>query len=251
MFTVHGSNNLDLHKKTLTAMLERFILTKIFYDQEISVSHSFLQHSNVNIPIVIPNGVERRVFDQVKDIVKRSKKFTFLFVGRFDAIKGVVLLIEAFSDFHKKYANTQLLLIGYGFEERKIINLIKQLHLEDSIIIKGKLVGKPLMYLYKLVDVVVLPSLSEGQPVVILEAFAAKKPIIATDVGDVGRLIKSGKTGFLIQPSSINALHKALVAAYHAKNLKSMGINGYKIVQQYEWDTIAAKTAAVYESLIK
>ncbi len=250
IFTVHGSNNLDLHKKTPTAVLEHFILTKISYDRQISVSQSFLKHSNINTPVVIPNGVTMRFFNRIKNRPSQNKNFTLLFVGRFDAVKGVTFLLNAFFRFHTHHKNTKLLLVGYGYEERKVRRFIEQSQLEKSIILKGKQIGQSLIRIYKSVDIVVVPSLSEGQSIVILEALAAKKPVIATNVGDNRLFIQEGKTGFLVQPRNSNELYKVFEKAYQDSHLVSMGVRGYTIVQQYSWEKAAAATADIYESFI-
>lgn len=250
VFTVHGSNNLDLNKKTVTAFFERFILTRILYTRQISVSYSFLKHSNLNHPIVISNGVDLNDFNKKRNSSIQKRLFTFLFVGRFDQIKGVNILVKAFSLFYKKHPNTKLMLVGYGYEEEKIKNTIFQLQLGNAISLKGKQTGKTLIDIYKSVDIVVVPSFSEGQSIVILEAFAAKKPVIATSVGDNARFVVNSKTGFLVFPENMTHLYRVMEKAYLSKRLHIMGQKAHSLVHNYQWDTVTARVKKVYESVI-
>lgn len=250
VFTVHGSNNLDLGKKSIVAILERFILTGISYSRQISVSKLFLRYGNVNRIVVIPNGVEINNFNLAKSKNHRNNIFIFLYVGRFDHVKGVDILIKAFDMLHKKYQQTQLQLVGYGYNEGEIKKLVSQYRLGKSVIFRGKQIPQSLIHIYLTVDVVVVPSRSEGQSIVILEAFAAKKPVIATNVGDNAYFVKQGETGFLVVPSDIDGLYQALIEAYCSKNLRMMGINGYHIAKKYSWNIAVKKTKNIYESLV-
>lgn len=93
--TVHGANLLDKGKKTLFYFVEKWLLTGIHYDTEITVGSSFLKYPNRNKNIiVIPNGINPEEFDAIK-LLPRDDIFKILFVGRFEWTKGIDVLIEA------------------------------------------------------------------------------------------------------------------------------------------------------------
>ena len=109
----------------------------------------------------------------------------------------------------------------------------------------GKKNNAELVRIYKSADVFVLSSRSEGQPLTILEAMAARLPVIATDVGDNRLLVKNGMNGYLVSPENINKLAlimEKIISMPHRK----LGFRGYTLVKKkYSWDN----TAKIYHKL--
>ena len=92
-------------------------------------------------------------------------------------------------------------------------------------------------YLGKL-DIFLLSSISEGQPLSILEAMSARIPIIATDVGDCRGILTShrevGHAGVIVPPTSYTAMAKEIISLYENESrLKLLGDRGYEIVNKY------------------
>lgn len=226
VFTVHGSNLLDLKEKSLRAFLEKIILTKIKYGQVISVASNFLKYKNINKDIkVIPNGVNIEDFDKVK--VKKEKPYKILFVGRNDPVKGLVYLEKAMKIVKQKFPNARLKIITGGLSENELIKEYKSSHL------------------------FVLPSLSEGQPITLFEAWAAKLPAVVTAVGDNKKMVKNGYNGYLTDKGNIKELAKAIIKVLKDKNNQLLGENGYKLVKRnYCWQLCAKKTFNVYQKCL-
>ncbi len=247
IFTVHGSNNLDVNKNTLVTHMERIILTKIQYSHQISVTKHFLKYPNVNSVTVIPNGVTTESFDRFKN--KRGKYFTMLWVGRVDPIKGLSILKDATQKFFSKYPKTRLILVGDKDTLKKIFSNEKT---SRHYVLLGQQRGVDLMKVYKSADLFVLPSLSEGMPLTVLEAYAAKLPVLATNVGDIPHMIKNGSSGFLVTPNSVPALLGGMQKSYNLytkKKLKSLGLKGYRTVKEsYTWERAVDETIRLYES---
>ncbi|KKP60006.1 MAG: Glycosyl transferase group 1 [Candidatus Gottesmanbacteria bacterium GW2011_GWA1_34_13] len=250
VFTVHGSNLLDLNKKTLLYYLEKFILTQIKYDQEISVSNSFLKYENTNSNIeVIPNGVNVQEFDKVKKAVDKSK-FSYLWVGRYDKVKGLPILIEAFNKLLLCYKDIQLILVGDGPEKNKIQLLVNKFKIIDFIKFIPKTKHEDLIKIYKQSDVFVLPSLTEGQPITILEAWAAKLPVIASKVGDNVKLIENEVNGILVNPNNIEDLYQAMLNIYRFNKRELLGNKGHELVlKKYTWIKNVIKLERIYKQL--
>ena len=227
--TIHGSHLLDQKTNGPKAWLEKILLTKISYSTEISVAGSFLKYENRNKNIVvIPNGVNVKAFDSVK--VQKNKSPSLIWVGRNHPDKGITYLREAIQRVRRVIPN-----------------------LKTELVTNGKLTGQTLIKAYKRAHLFVLPSLAEGQPITLLEAWAAKLPIVVTSVGDNPSMVKDGVNGILIEPGNVSQLSKAIVKLLKNKDkARQMGLSGYRLVtRHYTWYKIAAATHHVYQSLLK
>jgi glycosyltransferase involved in cell wall biosynthesis len=253
VYTVHGTNALDLKKKNIVYYIEKFLYTIIKYDAEISVSKKILHYKNKNVPIIIPNGVDIDKFSCKNTKHLDKNIFKILFVGRMDKVKGIDILIQAI----KKIAlsdtinrKIQLHLIGYGYEKYTLSQLTTSLELEKIILFKGKKMNSALTEEYCSSNLFILPSLSEGQPLTLLEAWAAKLPVIVTDVGDNKYFVKNKINGYLIPPKDVDALAKAILEAINNPQLKEMGITGHKLVtKKYSWNNVTKKTYELYKTI--
>lgn len=228
--TVHGSNSLDLNRADLKAKIERWLLTKIHYHAQITVSSTFLEHPNVNLNTnFIPNGVNLADFDQIN--VSKSKHPTIIWVGRqTEPLKAYDLLQTAFTKLKSIHPNLQL-----------------------NAVTNNRLSGKQLIKAYKQAHLFVLPSLSEGQPITLLEAWAAKLPVIVTRVGENPNMVIHRKNGLLTDPGNLEQLITSIdYLLTHPKAAQQMSIQGYQLVQtKYTWDKITAKTFKVYQQVLK
>ena len=227
--TVHGSPHLDMQKNSLQFYLENWILTKIIYDREISVADSFSKYKNRNQNVtIVRNGVDVTAFDKVR--VKKYAYPTIIWVGNNIPEKGVAFLKEAVTRIRKSLPK-----------------------LKTEFVTGGRLTGERLIKAYKRSHVFVLPSLAEGQPITLLEAWAAKLPVIATQVGDNASLIKDGINGILIEPENITQLVKAILKILRSRSKgKNLGMSGYRLVsRKFSWLTTAKQTYGVYKSVLK
>ena len=251
VFTVHGANNLELNQQNAITLIEKWLLTKIYFDREISVTKSFLRYPNVNKNIaVIPNGVNMSLFTSLRKSPAKSGFFTLLWVGRFDKVKAIDVLIKAFKKVVEVNKNVKLILIGYGYEEQSLKLLVQELRLTPYVAFVGKRKPKEIIQYYLSADIYVLPSNSEGLSISLLEAWAAKLPVIATTVGDHALLVKDKVNGFLVQPGDSTSLAATILKARSSRALKKMGVNGYNLVRTtYTWERATKQTNQVYQSL--
>ena len=225
VYTVHGSHLMDTKTRGVKAWGERFLLTKISYSHQISVTRSFAKYDNVNKNIsIIRNGADIEAFNKVK--AKKNKQFTLLYVGRDHPTKGLPILRQAFAQVKNQYPKIKLKLVTHG-----------------------KITGKALIKEYKKAHAFILPSLVEGQPIAILEAWAAKLPVIATRTAGVKEIATHGKNALLIAPDNINALKKAITKLMKMKvsQRDKLTASGYKgVKQKYTWRHIAGQTYHIY-----
>lgn len=131
--------------------------------------------------------IENYAFDQsVRERIRKqySMENTFCIghVGRFMNQKNHVFLIDVFNEVYKKFPQSRLLLIGDGKLIENIRNKVKKLRLEKDVIFTGNV--KNVNEMYQVMDVLALPSLYEGLPVVLIEAQAAGLNCIVSDKVD-------------------------------------------------------------------
>jgi glycosyltransferase involved in cell wall biosynthesis len=151
--------------------------------------------------------------DQIWQSVEKAARDNVVigFVGRFDSLKGAVDLVEAFAKAKPAMLfSAKLLLAGAGPEADKIISTARKLRCEDWVEIKPPYQGeKGKAKFYKSIDLLVLPSYTEGTPNCIIEAMLFELPVIAYSVGGVPDII-SGESGMLVEKGDIVSLANAI-----------------------------------------
>ena len=165
--------------------------------------HDVMHESHPDLPYPAENVIINAIpIDEIK--MKAQQKIenfrddvpTFISIGRLHYRKGYHVLIEAHARLVADGLFHKILIIGEGEQKPELEQLIKKYRLENSIILLGNKMN-PYPYV-KMSDFFILPSQSEAWPLVIAEAMILGKPIIATDTGDVSKMIAHKKTGFLI-----------------------------------------------------
>lgn len=214
---------------------------------------------------VVPNGVDKSQYKTSGDDKKnaqdteRSRGMRIGFVGRVVPIKDVITLLRAFS-LARKQERMELWIVGPVDEDKEYAQrcelLTSQLGLDKDVQFMGP---QPMRDIYPQLDVVVLTSISEGQPLVILEAYANRVPVIASDVGACRELIEGadeddrriGSAGVTTRVASPTDTAAALV--YLAKNPKlreKMGEAGYQRVdKRYQQEHVISRYDRLYESM--
>ena len=248
ILTVHGTSIGTGLLSLLSEYVEKFLLTQVRYSTQITVSRDFLKFKNVNKNVIyIPNGIDIDRFDRIQ--IQKAKDSTLIFVGRLHPQKNLETLIQAVAILTKDFPDIQLLIVGNGKQKALLKKLIQTLHLKNHVKLLGQKSGLDLIRLYKSSNIFILPSIYEGQPLTLLEAWAAKLPVIVSNTGDCQYLVKDGKNGYLINNilDSIQ-IAKVIKKALIDKNTNKMGQNGYNLVKKYSWEKSAQETFKVYET---
>jgi glycosyltransferase involved in cell wall biosynthesis len=202
---------------------------------------------------VVPNGVDPNFFRPMEDadVLRRSlrveKKHCVLFVGNLIPRKGVHFLVEAARHIIKDEGDVAFLIVGDGPLLGFLTSYSAKLGVRRNFIFLGKVSDSVLPIIYNCADVVVLPSLQEGQGIALLEAQASAKPVVAFDVGGVGECVRHGETGLLVEPDSFK-LGEAILTLLRDESLRArMGISGRKFVcENFSWDVYAGRMFKVY-----
>lgn len=206
---------------------------------------------------IISNGIDVDKFNGVnKDRIRKKYKIkndekVIIFVGRLKPIKGLYYLLSAMKLIQNKDKKIRLLVVGYGEEKTKLEELSKKLSLSTQVIFTDKISNELIPEYLGAGDIFVLPSLSEGFPVVILEAMASGLPIIATKIRGISEIVKDGENGFLIPPKNSNEIaEKILMLINDSKLIKSISDNNKIEAQRYSWETIVEKIEEIYFQVI-
>lgn len=209
---------------------------------------------------VVYNGVNFNKFNpNVKgDLIQNKYDLKgsplILFVGVFKTLKRIPNLLYAMVDIIKEIPDAKLLIVGgrWGYE-KELINLRNELKLEKNVIFAGKVPNEELSPYYAAADVVAVPSSHEGFPVVVLEAMASGKPVVASEVGGIPEVIVDNKTGFLVEKDNIKQLaEKILILLKNPKKREETGKNARKIVvENHDWKKIAKEYKSEYQRLLE
>jgi len=142
-------------------------------------------------------------------------------VANFRAPKGHRYLVEAAAEVAKQVPNVRFLLIGDpgdGSIKAEVEKLAARHNIEKNIVLLG--FRSDVSKLLSLIDVFVLSSISEGHPLSVVEAMAASKPVVVTNVGGLPEIIDDGKTGYLVQPKNPPALAEKIIALASQPDLR-------------------------------
>lgn len=203
---------------------------------------------------IIPNGIDTEEFHPGNEPFVEYKNYypVILFVGRLDKRKGAALAIKAFSKINSYFSHPKLLIIGKGKEEERLKNLVKKLNLERYCEFLGAKRNDYLPRYYATCDIFLAPTLgNEAQGIVLLEAMATKKLVIASDIEGYKTVIKNKENGLLFKVNSFDDLAEKILFILENKDLKKkIEENGYLTAQNYSWKKIGKMVEDYYFYLI-
>ena len=207
--------------------------------------------SNVRI---VPNGVDTEKFKPKENIQEIREHFGLrnepivLFVGSLINRKGLPFLVEAAKKIIREQPDTKFLIVGEGPLKKQLTFSLKSANLSSNFKFLGNVKDDLLPSVYDCADVFVLPSIQEGQGIVLLEAQASGKPVVAFDVGGVDEAVRNNETGLLVEKGNCDALADGLLKFLLDKSLREkIGAKGREFVMEnFTWDISAQKMLKVY-----
>jgi N-acetyl-alpha-D-glucosaminyl L-malate synthase BshA len=208
--------------------------------------------------VVIPNGINLNDFNlrYSKDECRRilnlhTMRKIILFVGGLEPRKAPDILIKAMAKVVKSAPDSELVIVGTGSMEKVLKNLVRSLGISEHVRFTGFVKNNEKVLYYRSADVFVLPSLYEIFGIVNLEAMACGVPIVASKVGGISEVIKSGVNGLLVPPRDVDALADAIMYLLENEVIrKRMGENAKVIVKAYSWEKIAKMYEEIYRSVV-
>jgi glycosyltransferase involved in cell wall biosynthesis len=171
--------------------------------------------------------------------------------GRLTPVKGHGELLRAFRLLKESIGNTKCLIVGDGPSMPELNMLARTLGIADDVILVGH--RDDVYDLINCMDIFVLPSLHEGIPMVLLEALALGKPVIASSVGGVPEIVSHGETGLLVKPGNAKELAQSMTLLIQDRAYgRVLSKAGQELVRdRFSATQMADQTAAVYLSLVK
>jgi len=171
-------------------------------------------------------------------------------VASLTPIKGHRFLIEAAKNIIEEYPDVRFVFVGDGSLGKDLKKQVASLGLEENFVFLGDVgeVGDVLSGF----SVFVLPSISEGHPVSILEAMASGLPVVASNVGGIPEIVEDGVSGFLVPPKNPEKLASAINRLLGDRRLsKKIGLRGREIVEEkFTLEGTIQETEEVYRSLV-
>ena len=208
--------------------------------------------------VTIPNGVELERYQGLPGEKIRQKiglgveEKVALFVGTLRPVKGVRYLIEAMDIVVRENRLARLLVVGDGEERGELENLAKRLGVAARISFIGRKPHRDIPDYMAAADVFVLPSLSEGFPLTILEAMAAGLPIVTTRVRGLPEIIEEGGNGFLVEPRNHQQIAERLLSLFSNDKLaEAMGQSNRDKARGYSWQSIVERLEGLYRGLVR
>jgi len=226
-------------------------------DGRIAVSEPALNFVSRHFPAdykIIPNGIDFDRFSYRSEPIGefQDSKLNILFVGRLEKRKGLRYLLGAYGRLKWEYPNTRLIVVGPGEPDGESVRLIAERHIEDVVFVGG-VSYEDLPRYYHSADIFCSPATGkESFGIVLLEAMAAGKPIVASNIEGYASVMSDGEQGFLVQHSSEEALQESLVALLGDSELRiKLGNNGRDSARNFDWPEVTQEIIDYYEFLLK
>ncbi|MHA1129247.1 MAG: glycosyltransferase family 4 protein [Candidatus Helarchaeota archaeon] len=251
--TCHGSDIKLKRNKFGTRFIQNLIFNRCNHVVVVSTELKYILLSDLKTtPIsIIPGGVDTEYFSvKVKERAANTP-IQLLFVGSLRKVKNPQILLQAIEALKGNNHKINLTLIGDGPLFTDLFNFCEAHQITNVNFLKSIPHGNLQTY-YETGDIFVMPSLSEGTPLALLEAMACAKPIIASNVGGIPDLIKNDYNGLLIEPQNVKQLlDKITFLIENPDFAKKIGINARRSVSSFSWDKICQKYLRIYYSTMK
>lgn len=214
---------------------------------------------------VVQTGLDQRFYaekmDSGKKVAKRfgvAKKYILL-MGMIEPAKNITRLMHAFALFQgirksksdKDRSDYQLLITGKsGWQSQEIKNFVSDIDLDQDVKFSGYVIGDEVLPLLQHAEFVVIPSLFEGFGMVMLEAFAAGVPVIASNTGSLPEMADGA--AMLVDPADTKALADAISEMASDKELRqSYAKKGMLRSRDFSWERNARETMEIYKKVTK
>ncbi|KZX99940.1 MULTISPECIES: glycosyltransferase [unclassified Sulfitobacter] len=244
-FTTHGPEEFDspralslsakIHHSAFAVAISQFGRSQLCRWADpadwprIKVVHCGIEPAKFPAPAALPDGPRRLVS-----------------IGRFVEQKGQLALIDAMARLRDSHPDLHLTLIGDGPLRRAIETEIARHTLQNRITLTGWVDEARVTSELSAAHALVMPSFAEGLPMVVMEAMAAARPVIATYIAGTPELVQPGQTGWLVPAGDVAALAEAMTALHDAplSTLEGMGANARaRVFARHDVSREAAKLA--------
>lgn len=209
---------------------------------------------------VVPNGVDIDLFQtkyndfeikSLRDNLGIKDEYVVLTTSRLVHKNGVDILIKAIAKIKETRPNIKLLIIGDGPDLTKLQQITKKLRLENNVLFLGQIPQKDLPIYFRVADVFVRASRSEGLGISFLEAMAAGVPVVGTPVGGIIDFLSNGHTGLLANPEDPDSLAEKINYVLGHQDIRNNVVKNASalIEKHYSWDIVSQKMKRIFNDL--
>jgi glycosyltransferase involved in cell wall biosynthesis len=235
-----------------------------FSDRIVAVSARTAEECKVDYKIpeekmsVIHNGVDLTEFNSQIDRTRIRNKFSLgekpmiLAVGCSTIGKGIPFLLRSMVDVVAQLPDAKLIVVGSRRYKDQMQSLAKDLGIQHNVIFPGLVTHNEIPFYYAACDIVAVPSIYEAFPLVVLEAMASGRPVVASRVGGIPEAIETDSNGILFKVGDVSQLTSALISLLGDECLRAkMGREARLTAEtRYDWKKIADRYLAEFESLL-
>lgn len=209
--------------------------------------------------VTIPNGIDLAQYDpsrydsfSIREGLRLSPGEALIgTAGRLVPLKNQQLFLQAAQQLLQRGIRARFLILGDGPLREELVRQAEELGIEGKVIFSGWQID-PIPLLAAL-DVFVLPSISEANPLTIMQALALKRPVVATAVGGVPEIVEDGQSGLLLPSGDLPGLVESIAALLRDRGrARVMGEAGrLRVMEQFTEQQLIARTRAVYDTLVR
>lgn len=244
--------------KTMISILNRS--SNIILPVSNDMKERLIKHGlNPKKTLTVHNAIDLEVFDELSknaqiDLnIEDAEKPTVMYVANLTPIKGQEYYLMAAAKVLKE-CRASFYVVGEGPRKEHLEHLAHNLGIQNNVVFTGRIHWPQIYYvLSNIADICVSSSLSENFPFYILECMAARKPIVATNVGGVPEAIIDGVNGYLIPPKDPMALARGILNLIkNPDKAREMGLRGRKMVEErFSMNILTQKLEQVYKLSLK
>lgn len=199
---------------------------------------------------IIPNGIDTERFHPEVKPVSELEKFSpkILFVGRFEPRKGLKYLFQAFPRIMQAFPKAKLVVVGRGILERYYRRYVEE-HIKESVIFVGHASPEDLPRYYASCDIYCSPATgAESFGIVLLEAMASGKPIVASEIPGYQKVMENEKEGLFFKACDAESLADSIIRLLQDRDrMHAMGVQGREKALLYDWKIVTRKVLDFYQ----
>ncbi|MBE0417799.1 MAG: glycosyltransferase [Coriobacteriia bacterium] len=244
--TLHGSDfNRQMSRPVVGALLASYIARAegvIAVSQQIADGFSARVPHAANRVEFVPNGYDSALIR----LEPKPDSGGFLFVGSLTPVKNPLVLLRAFARIASQ-TTRDLTMIGEGHLRPDVERAVSDFGISDRVRLLGRIPHDQLQPHFRNAHALVLPSASEGMPLVVIESLATGTPVVASAVGAIPDLVEPGRSGLLVTPGDVDELADALLRAERTPWDNAGIAQSAPII---DWAENARRVAAIYRRLI-
>jgi len=248
---VHGSDVFKTLNKPGIRQMVGLALRKagkvIAVSQALKTASQEFGLSNEQV-VVITNGIN---ISQFPLAASDQKKNQVLFVGSLIERKGILYLLQAMRLVHQALPEAKLVLVGEGDQRARLEQFIAENVMADYVRLAGTQPQSTVAELMRESRLFVLPSIEEGQGVVLIEALASGTPCVGSRVGGIPDVVTED-VGRLVEPGDVSALAEAIRAYLTDTDLweKASTAGRKRVLEHYDWNHLADEISAIYAEVL-